>query len=262
MKSGQKIDLGLTGYDELFMNDQERAENKLPRIYDIPLSEIDPFPDHPFQVRMDEDKLLSTMRSREISVSIIIQNLAQLKALFEKQWESIVGNCDEFLYLGGNEQSTHEYVSKLLGKETIDMNTYGQSKGRNGSYSTNWQLTGRELMMPDEVRKLKNRYALLFVRGEDPIQDDKYDIMRHPNIKLTTDGGSEPYRHGEDLVSIADFVFDEETLKNASAQTVGANEYLFFTDEEFEQSMIKRMEELKNENQKQEQPVHQASYAE
>ena len=92
------------------------------------------------------DKLLSTMRSREISVSIIIQNLAQLKALFEKTWESIVGNCDEFLYLGGNEQSTHEYVSKLLGKETIDLNTYGQSKGRNGSYSTNWQLAGRELL--------------------------------------------------------------------------------------------------------------------
>ena len=98
------------------------------------------------------DKLLSTMRSREISVSIIIQNLAQLKALFEKQWESIVGNCDEFLYLGGNEQSTHEYVSKLLGKETIDTNTYGRSRGRNGSYSTNYQLAGRELMTPDEVR--------------------------------------------------------------------------------------------------------------
>lgn len=92
------------------------------------------------------DKLLSTMRSREVSVSIIIQNLAQLKALFEKQWESIVGNCDEFLYLGGNEQSTHKYVSELLGKSTIDMNTYGQSKGRNGSYSTNWQISGRELL--------------------------------------------------------------------------------------------------------------------
>ena len=91
------------------------------------------------------DKLLSTMRSREISVSIIIQNMAQLKALFEKQWESIVGNCDEFLYLGGNEQSTHEYVSKLLGKETIDTNTYGQSKGRSGSYSTNWQISGRDM---------------------------------------------------------------------------------------------------------------------
>ena len=103
------------------------------------------------------------MRSREISVSIIIQNLAQLKALFEKQWESIVGNCDEFLYLGGNEQSTHEYVSKLLGKETIDTNTYGRSRGRNGSYSTNYQLTGRELMTPDEVRMLDNRYALLFM---------------------------------------------------------------------------------------------------
>lgn len=120
------------------------------------------------------DKLLSTMRSREISVSIIIQNLAQLKALFEKQWESIVGNCDEFLYLGGNEQSTHEYVSKLLGKETIDTNTYGRSRGRNGSYSTNYQLAGRELMTPDEVRMLDNQYALLFIRGERPIRDLKY----------------------------------------------------------------------------------------
>ena len=124
----------------------------------------------------DFDKLLSTMRSREISVSIIIQNMAQLKALFEKQWESIVGNCDEFLYLGGNEQSTHEYVSKLLGKETIDTNTYGQSRGRNGSYSTNYQISGRELMTPDEVRMLDNKYALLFIRGERPVQDLKYDI--------------------------------------------------------------------------------------
>lgn len=139
------------------------------------------------------DKLLATMRSREISVSIIIQNLAQLKALFEKQWESLVGNCDEFLYMGGNEQSTHEYVSKLLGKETIDTNTYGQSKGRSGSYSTNWQLTGRELLMPDEVRMLDNQYALLFIRGERPVRDLKYDILKHPNIKLTTDGGAEPY---------------------------------------------------------------------
>ena len=136
------------------------------------------------------DKLLSTMRSREVSVSIIIQNLAQLKALFEKQWESIVGNCDEFLYLGGNEQSTHKYVSELLGKATIDTNTYGQSKGRNGSYSTNWQISGRELYTPDEVRMLDNRYALLFIRGERAVQDDKYDLLRHPNIKLTADGGA------------------------------------------------------------------------
>ena len=143
------------------------------------------------------DKLLSTMRSREVSVSIIIQNLAQLKALFEKQWESIVGNCDEFLYLGGNEQSTHKYVSELLGKATIDTNTYGQSRGRNGSYSTNWQISGRELYTPDEVRMLDNRYALLFIRGERAVQDDKYDIMRHPNIKQTADGGAKTYIHGQ-----------------------------------------------------------------
>ena len=143
------------------------------------------------------DKLLATMRSREISVSIIIQNIAQLKALFEKQWESIIGNCDEFLYLGGNEDSTHELISKKLGKATIDTNTYGQSKGRNGNYSTNWQISGRELYTPDEVRMLDNRYALLFIRGERAIQDEKYDILRHPNVKQTTDGGAPPYIHGQ-----------------------------------------------------------------
>jgi len=142
------------------------------------------------------DKLLSTVRSREISVSIILQNLAQLKALFKDNWESIVGNCDEFLYLGGNEQSTHKYVSELLGKETIDTNTYGLSKGRNGSYSTNYQLSGRELLTPDEVRMLDNRYALLFIRGERAVMDDKYDILKHPNLKLTVDGGGESFRHG------------------------------------------------------------------
>lgn len=197
------------------------------------------------------DKLLSTMRSREISVSIIIQNLAQLKALFEKQWESIVGNCDEFLYLGGNEQSTHEYVSKLLGKETIDTNTYGQSRGRNGSYSTNWQITGRELMTPDEVRMLDNRYALLFIRGERPVEDLKYDIMKHPNIRYTTDGGAEPYRHGEDVFSIATFGVDEKELKNAQKKPVGEDEYLFFCEEELEELINKKMEEKQNGKEKQ-----------
>ena len=199
------------------------------------------------------DKLLSTMRSREISVSIIIQNLAQLKALFEKQWESIVGNCDEFLYLGGNEQSTHEYVSKLLGKETIDTNTYGQSKGRNGSYSTNWQLAGRELMTPDEVRMLDNRYALLFIRGERPVEDLKFDILKHPNIALTTDGGVEPYRHGEDSISIAALSIDESLLKTAGAEPVSEDEYLFFCEEELEELLQKKMEEKQHEQENQEQ---------
>ena len=186
------------------------------------------------------DKLLATMRSREISVSIIIQNLAQLKALFEKQWESIVGNCDEFIYLGGNEQATHEYVSKLLGKETIDTNTYGQSRGRSGSYSTNWQLAGRELLMPDEVRMLDNQYALLFIRGERPIQDFKYDILKHPNVKLTTDGGAEPYRHGEDIRSIASIQFDPELLKQAAEVELDAGQHRFIllSEEELEEYII------------------------
>ena len=196
------------------------------------------------------DKLLSTMRSREISVSIIVQNLAQLKALFEKTWESIVGNCDEFLYLGGNEQSTHEYVSKLLGKETLDMNTYGQSRGRNGSYSTNWQLTGRELLTPDEVRMLDNRYALLFIRGERPVQDLKYDILHHPNVSLTTDGGAEAYRHGEDLLSIAYVTYEPRGESDETPVNIGQHDFLIFTEAELEEMINKKMEEMQNEQEK------------
>lgn len=133
----------------------------------------------------DFDKKLSTMRSRNVFVSIILQNIAQLKALFEKQWESILGNCDELLYLGGNEQGSHKYISELLGKATIDTNTYGRSSGRNGNYSTNYQITGRELMTPDEVRMLDNGKALLFIRGELPVCDDKFDIMTHPLVSHT-----------------------------------------------------------------------------
>ena len=185
----------------------------------------------------DFDKILSVMRSRGVSVSIILQNLAQLKALFEKQWESICGNCDEFLYLGGNEQSTHEYVSKLLGKETIDTNTYGRSRGRNGSYSTNYQLAGRELMTPDEVRMLDNQYALLFIRGERPIRDLKYDILHHPNVALTTDGSAPAYTHGEDTRSIASmaFSFDKKAVKNAEKLEAEKHEFLLYSEEELEE---------------------------
>ena len=186
------------------------------------------------------DKLLSTMRSREVSVSIILQNLAQLKALFEKQWESIIGNCDEFLYLGGNEQSTHKYVSELLGKSTIDTNTYGQSKGRNGNYSTNWQISGRELYTPDEVRMLDNRFSLLFVRGERPIQDEKFDILRHPNIKLTADGGTQPYLHGQaPFAHNLDDIFLENDL----------DDYEILSEDEIEQFITNNeTEEKENEN--------------
>ncbi|HHZ05852.1 MAG TPA: type IV secretory system conjugative DNA transfer family protein [Clostridiales bacterium] len=183
----------------------------------------------------DFDKILSVMRSRGVSVSIILQNLAQLKALFEKQWESIIGNCDEFLYLGGNEQSTHKYVSELLGKETIDTNTYGQSRGRNGSYSTNYQISGRELLTPDEVRMLDNQYAILFIRGERPVKDFKYDILKHPNVALTADGKAKPYTHGDvtSAVATVEFLnFDPEAIDGDYGETT----YELLSDEDFEAS--------------------------
>ena len=155
------------------------------------------------------EKILATCRSRSIYCSIIIQNMSQLKALFKDSWESLVGNCDEFLYLGGNEKETHKYVSELLGKETIDTITYGQTKGKSGSYSTNFQQSGRELLQPDEVRMLDNQNALLFIRGERPILDAKYDLMKHPNIRYTEDGGAGPFNYAKAPLAHDDFTFDE-----------------------------------------------------
>ena len=196
----------------------------------------------------DFDKILSVMRSREVSVSIILQNLAQLKALFEKQWESIVGNCDEFLYLGGNEQSTHKYVSELLGKETIDTNTYGKSSGRSGNYSTNYQISGRELMTPDEVRLLDNQYALLFIRGERPIMDFKYDILKHPNVALTTDGKEKPYHHGGTENAIASIILDDniENYDYTDIEDIAkeAEEYELISSDEIDE-YFKRKGEIK-----------------
>ena len=138
---------------------------------------------------------LATMRSRSISASVIIQNMAQIKELYKDSWETIPGNCDTILYLGGNESSTHKYVSEMLGKATIDTKTHGQTKGKSSSYSTNFQMSGRELLTPDEVRKLDNRYALLFIRGASPVMDEKYDLMHHPAISRSSLGGAAPYIH-------------------------------------------------------------------
>ena len=138
---------------------------------------------------------LATMRSRNISASTIIQNMAQIKELYKDSWETIPGNSDTILYLGGNEASTHKYISEALGKATIDTRTHGQSKGRSGSWSTNFQMSGRELLTPDEVRALDNRYAILFIRGAKPVMDLKYDLTRHPAIRHTVDGGGPPYIH-------------------------------------------------------------------
>ena len=185
------------------------------------------------------DKLLSTMRSRQIFVSIIIQNLAQIKALYKDAWESIVGNCDELYYFGGNEQSTHKFMSEYLGKETLDTNTYGKSSGKSGNYSTNYQQAGRELLTPDEVRLLDNDYSLLFIRGERPIFDKKYDILKHPNVKYTRDGKAKPYEHGKTKYAIEDW--QNILLTN--------EDYELYSDEDieeyFEELMKKEKEQSK-----------------
>lgn len=161
----------------------------------------------------DFERVLATCRSREISINIIIQNMAQLKAMYKDSWENITGNCDTFLYLGGNEQGTFKYVSELLGKETIDTRTRSQSRGRNGSSSTNYQQAGRELLTPDEVRTLDNRNAILLIRGEAPVIDAKYPLEKHPNIKLTEDGGAKPYVHIPGLdYSLDDLDFPVDSL--------------------------------------------------
>ena len=205
----------------------------------------------------DFDKILSVMRSRSVSVSIILQNIAQLKALFEKQWESIMGNCDEFLYLGGNETSTHKLISEsFLGKETLDTNTYGKSTGRNGNYSTNYQQSGRELLTPDEVRMLDNRYALLFVRGERPIMDFKYDILKHPDVALTADGRAEPYNHGEVKNAIATITLEKmvRTNKDSDESIESSQEpespYALFSEEDLEQLFEKKEPTNNEKNQK------------
>ena len=189
----------------------------------------------------DFEKLLSVMRSRNIFVSIIIQNLSQIKALFEKQWESIVGNCDEFLYLGGNEQSTFKYISELIGKASINTDTHGYSKGRNGNYSTNYQKLGRELLTPDEVGRLDNKYSLLFIRGEKPIKDRKYNILRHPNVIYTTDGKGKPYLHGKTDLAIGDISFiDYDENKFYENIEFKESNYDLLSAEELEKFMKER----------------------
>lgn len=209
------------------------------------------------------ERILATMRSRRISVSIIIQNMAQLKALFKDSWENITGNCDTLLYLGGNEQSTHEYISKMLGKETIDTRTRGITKGQHGSSNTNYQNAGRELLTLDEVRLLDNSNALIFIRGERPLIDKKFDILSHPNIAKTADGKAVPYKHSksekylrndlsftinEDLSNIKLLEVDGDNVKAfdfANPQTK-QNEILEVTDNEKSEHNSENSESTEN----------------
>ena len=159
-------------------------------------------------------KIQATMRSRNIMSTIILQNISALKALYKNEWEGLLGNADTMLYLGGNEQSTHKYISEMLGKQTIKVQSSGQTKGRNGSMSINYQTIGRELMTPDEVRAMDNRYALLFIRGEYPVMDQKLDILKHRNLKYTEDGGAVPYVHRPDMdYTLDDLAFVPENIE-------------------------------------------------
>ena len=178
----------------------------------------------------DFGKLQATMRSRNIMSTIVLQNISALKALFKDDWEGLMGNADTLVYLGGNEQSTHKYISEMLGKETLDTRNRSISKGSHGSSSTSYQQTGRELLTPDEVRAMDNAYAIVFIRGERPVIDKKYDILKHPNIKLTEDGGAAPYIHHPGLTFAQEdlslpfegldniIIIDEEELPNEKDQ--------------------------------------------
>jgi len=178
-------------FQELYRRADEKHNGRLP----VPVRVIQ---DEWANVAQPESypKILATCRSYNIGLNIIVQNVQQIKALYEKEHESIIGNCDTLLFLGGgNEPASLEFIVKLLGRETLATRTRGLTKGRNGSSTTNYQQTGRDLMTVDEVRKLDTNKAILFIRGEDPVIDRKYNLKRHPNIKLTSDGKAKPYIH-------------------------------------------------------------------
>ena len=178
-------------FQELYLRADERYDGRLP----VPVRVIQdewanvPQPD-------SYPKVLATCRSYNIGIDIIVQNIQSIKARYRDEYQSIIGNCDTLLFLGGgNEPESLEFMSKLLGKETISIRTRGQTRGRSGSSSINYQLTGRELMTPDEIRRMPTREALLLIRGESPVRDRKYNIKKHPNYRYTQDGGAKPYIH-------------------------------------------------------------------
>ena len=169
---------------------------------------------------------LATMRSRNISCSTIIQNMAQIKELYKDSWETIPGNSDTLLYLGGNEYGTYEYLSKILGKETERTKSQSIGKGSRGSSSDSLQTAGRELCMPDEIRRMLDDECLLLMRSEDPVIDRKYNLLKHPNVKYTPDAGGEPY------VIPPDYMGDAITITMGAVAAATAPE---ITEEMYEQ---------------------------
>lgn len=206
-------------FQQLYLRADERYNGRLP----VPVRVIQ---DEWANVVQPDSypKVLATCRSYNIGINIIVQNIQSIKALYKDEWESIIGNCDTLLFLGGgNEPTSLEFVSKLLGKETVHTRTRGQTKGRSGSSSVNFQQTGRDLMTPDEIRMLPTNDALLFIRGEKPVRDKKYDIKKHPNVRRTADGRAKPYSHNPPVpdYTLPDLPYEFRTL----------DDYTFLEDE-------------------------------
>lgn len=206
-------------FQQLYLRADERYNGRLP----VPVRVIQ---DEWANVAQPDSypKVLATCRSYNIGINIIVQNIQSIKALYKDEWEGIIGNCDTLLFLGGgNEPTSLEFVSKLLGKETVHTRTRGQTKGRSGSSSVNYQQTGRDLMTPDEIRMLPTNDALLFIRGEKPVRDKKYDIKKHPNVRSTADGRAKPYSHNPPVpdYTLPDLPYEFRTL----------DDYTFLEDE-------------------------------
>ena len=206
-------------FQQLYLRADERYNGRLP----MPVRVIQ---DEWANVAQPDSypKVLATCRSYNIGINIIVQNIQSIKALYKDEWEGIIGNCDTLLFLGGgNEPTSLEFVSKLLGKETVHTRTRGQTKGRSGSSSVNYQQTGRDLMTPDEIRMLPTDDALLFIRGEKPVRDKKYDIKKHPNVRRTADGRAKPYSHNPPVpdYTLPDLPYEFRTL----------DDYTFLEDE-------------------------------
>lgn len=206
-------------FQQLYLRADERYNGRLP----VPVRVIQ---DEWANVAQPDSypKVLATCRSYNIGINIIVQNIQSIKALYKDEWEGIIGNCDTLLFLGGgNEPTSLEFVSKLLGKETVHTRTRGQTKGRSGSSSVNFQQTGRDLMTPDEIRMLPTNDALLFIRGEKPVRDKKYDIKKHPNVRRTADGRAKPYIHNPPVpdYTLPDLPYEFRTL----------DDYTFLEDE-------------------------------
>lgn len=206
-------------FQQLYLRADERYNGQLP----VPVRVIQ---DEWANVAQPDSypKVLATCRSYNIGINIIVQNIQSIKALYKDEWEGIIGNCDTLLFLGGgNEPTSLEFVSKLLGKETVHTRTRGQTKGRSGSSSINFQQTGRDLMTPDEIRMLPTNDALLFIRGEKPVRDKKYNIKKHPNVRRTADGRAKPYIHNPPVpdYTLPDLPYEFRTL----------DDYTFLEDE-------------------------------